>query len=181
MEGANLHALDTEGAKSTAHLAGCPIGEGDGQTAPRIMGTGLDPIGNAVGDGPGLARARTGQHDDRALDGLGYCPLLVIEARQDACCGVLHAATLLPMSDIAAAEKPIMYSTVWCGYCQRLKAQLGREGITFNEIDIEHDPEAAAFVESVNGGNQTVPTVVFADGTAMTNPTAKQVKEKLGL
>jgi mycoredoxin len=74
-----------------------------------------------------------------------------------------------------------MYSTVWCGYCQRLKAQLGREGITFNEIDIEHDPEAAAFVESVNGGNQTVPTVVFADGTAMTNPTAKQVKEKLGL
>lgn len=74
-----------------------------------------------------------------------------------------------------------MYSTVWCGYCQRLKAQLGREGITFNEIDIENDPEAAAFVESVNGGNQTVPTVVFADGTAMTNPTAKQVKEKLGL
>ncbi|MEY4136096.1 MAG: hypothetical protein RL205_224 [Actinomycetota bacterium] len=74
-----------------------------------------------------------------------------------------------------------MYSTVWCGYCQRLKAQLGREGITFTEIDIENDPEAAAFVESVNGGNQTVPTVVFADGTAMTNPTAKQVKEKLGL
>jgi len=74
-----------------------------------------------------------------------------------------------------------MYSTVWCGYCQRLKAQLGREGITFTEIDIEADPEAAAFVESVNGGNQTVPTVVFADGTAMTNPTAKQVKEKLGL
>jgi len=85
------------------------------------------------------------------------------------------------MSDIAAAENPTMYSTVWCGYCQRLKAQLGREGITFTEIDIENDPEAAAFVESVNGGNQTVPTVVFADGTAMTNPTAKQVKEKLGL
>ena len=83
--------------------------------------------------------------------------------------------------DIASVEKPIMYSTVWCGYCQRLKAQLGREGITFTEIDIEHDPEAAAIVERVNGGNQTVPTVVFADGTAMTNPTAKQVKEKLGL
>ncbi len=85
------------------------------------------------------------------------------------------------MSDTASAAKPTMYSTVWCGYCQRLKAQLGREGITFDEIDIENDPEAAAFVESVNGGNQTVPTVVFPDGTAMTNPTAKQVKEKLGL
>ena len=74
-----------------------------------------------------------------------------------------------------------MYTTVWCGYCQRLKAQLGREGIAFEEVDIEADPVAAAFVETVNGGNQTVPTVVFADGTAMTNPTAKQVKEKLGL
>lgn len=74
-----------------------------------------------------------------------------------------------------------MYSTVWCGYCQRLKAQLGREGITFEEIDIEHDPEAAAFVESVNGGNQTVPTVLFDDGTAMTNPSLAQVKAHLAL
>lgn len=72
-----------------------------------------------------------------------------------------------------------MYSTIWCGYCQRLKAQMAREGVTFAEIDIEHDPEAAAFVESVNGGNQTVPTVVFADGTAMTNPPLREVLAKL--
>ena len=74
-----------------------------------------------------------------------------------------------------------MYTTVWCGYCQRLKAQMTREGIEFTEVDIEHDPEAAAFVESVNGGNQTVPTVVFPDGTAMTNPSLGKVKEKLGV
>mgnify|MGYP006267500505 CR=1 FL=1 len=74
-----------------------------------------------------------------------------------------------------------MYSTVWCGYCQRLKAQLAREGIAFDEVDIEADPQAAAFVESVNGGNQTVPTVVFDDGTAMTNPSIAQVKAQLGL
>ncbi len=74
-----------------------------------------------------------------------------------------------------------MYSTQWCGYCQRLKAQLGREGITFTEIDIEHDAEAAALVEKVNGGNRTVPTVVYRDGTAVTNPSLGQVKEKLGL
>lgn len=72
-----------------------------------------------------------------------------------------------------------MYTTVWCGYCQRLKAQLAREGIAFEEIDIENDPDAAALVESVNGGNQTVPTVVFPDGTAMTNPSIGQVKEHL--
>lgn len=74
-----------------------------------------------------------------------------------------------------------MYTTTWCGYCQRLKAQMGREGISFDEVDIEVDPQAAAVVESVNGGNQTVPTLVFADGSALTNPSIGQVKEKLGL
>lgn len=73
-----------------------------------------------------------------------------------------------------------IYSTVWCGYCQRLKAQMTREGITFTEVDIEADPSAASYVESVNGGNQTVPTLVFADGTAMTNPPIGNVKKQLG-
>ena len=72
-----------------------------------------------------------------------------------------------------------MYTTVWCGYCSRLKAQLGREGIAFEEVDIEVDPDAAALVENLNGGNQTVPTVVFDDGTALTNPSIGQVLEKL--
>lgn len=72
-----------------------------------------------------------------------------------------------------------MYSTPWCGYCQRLKAQMGREGIAFVEVDIEQDPEAAAFVEQVNGGNQTVPTLLYADGSAETNPSIGQVKAKL--
>ena len=72
-----------------------------------------------------------------------------------------------------------MYSTPWCGYCQRLKAQLGREGITFREVDIEQHPDAAAIVEKVNDGNQTVPTLVYADGSAHTNPSVAQVKQKL--
>jgi mycoredoxin len=74
-----------------------------------------------------------------------------------------------------------MYTTVWCGYCQRLKAQLGREGITFVEVDIEADPEAAAVVEDVNHGNQTVPTVQYSDGSFATNPSIGQVKAHLGL
>jgi len=74
-----------------------------------------------------------------------------------------------------------MYSTPWCGYCQRLKAQMTREGIEYVEVDIERDPEAAAFVESVNGGNQTVPTLVFPDGSAATNPSLKEVQARLGL
>lgn len=78
-----------------------------------------------------------------------------------------------------AAPALTMYTTVWCGYCQRLKAQMTREGITFVEVDIEVDPAAAARVESVNGGNQTVPTLVFADGTTMTNPPIGHVKAHL--
>ena len=74
-----------------------------------------------------------------------------------------------------------MYTTPWCGYCQRLKAQLTREGIAFDEVDIEQQPAAADFVMSVNGGNQTVPTVVFPDGTAATNPSIAEVKQRLGL
>ena len=73
----------------------------------------------------------------------------------------------------------VMYSTVWCGYCRRLKSAMERAGIAYSEVDIEHDPKAAALVESVNGGNQTVPTVVFPDGSAMTNPTLRDVQARL--
>lgn len=72
-----------------------------------------------------------------------------------------------------------VFSTAWCGFCRRLKAQLAREGIEVTEVDIERDPAAADFVMSVNGGNQTVPTVMFSDGTALTNPSAAQVRERL--
>ena len=72
-----------------------------------------------------------------------------------------------------------MYSTTWCGYCRRLKAQLDREGITYTVVDIEQVPGAAEFVMSVNGGNQTVPTVVFPDGSAATNPSLGEVKARL--
>jgi len=78
-----------------------------------------------------------------------------------------------------SAETFTMYTTPWCGYCQRLKGQLDREGITYDIVDIEQVPEAAEIVESVNNGNQTVPTLVYADGTSMTNPSLMAVKEKL--
>jgi mycoredoxin len=72
-----------------------------------------------------------------------------------------------------------MYTTTWCGYCRRLKRQLAADGIEMTEVDIERDPAAAEFVMSVNGGYQTVPTVVFPDGSALTNPSVAMVKERL--
>ena len=72
-----------------------------------------------------------------------------------------------------------MYTTSWCGYCHRLKTQLGREGIDFREVDIERTPEAIDVVTAANRGNRTVPTLVFGDGSALTNPSVRQVSEKL--
>ncbi len=72
-----------------------------------------------------------------------------------------------------------MYSTPWCGYCHRLRSQLDREGIAYEVVDIEQDPAAAEIVMSVNGGNQTVPTLLYPDGSAHTNPSVAQVKAKL--
>jgi len=73
----------------------------------------------------------------------------------------------------------IMYTTPWCGFCRNLKKQLARDRIEMTEVDIEQDPAACEFVMSVNGGNQTVPTVVLPDGTTLVNPTAAQVRERL--
>jgi mycoredoxin len=73
----------------------------------------------------------------------------------------------------------IMYTTSWCGYCRNLKRQLARDGIDIAEVDIEHDESAADYVMSVNGGNQTVPTLLFPDGTALVNPSAAQVRARL--
>ena len=72
-----------------------------------------------------------------------------------------------------------MYSTTWCGYCRRLKLQFDGAGVAYDEVNIERDPDAAAFVEGVNGGNRTVPTVRFDDVSALTNPSLAQVAAKL--
>jgi mycoredoxin len=73
-----------------------------------------------------------------------------------------------------------MFSTTWCGYCRRLKSALDREGIGYTEVNIEDDEASADYVMSVNGGNQTVPTVVFPDGSAATNPSLAEVRTRLG-
>jgi mycoredoxin len=80
----------------------------------------------------------------------------------------------------ATSGAPVtMYTTQWCGYCVRLKKLMQREGIEFAEVDIETDAEAAELVMQANGGNRTVPTLLFTDGTALTNPSIDQVRAQL--
>jgi mycoredoxin len=91
------------------------------------------------------------------------------------CSRVEQSVTATP----PATHKMTIYSTDWCGYCHRLTAQLDRAGVTYDVVNIEHDPSAADYVMRVNGGNQTVPTVVFRDGSALTNPSLAQVLQKI--
>jgi mycoredoxin len=79
----------------------------------------------------------------------------------------------------AAPTAVTMYTTTWCGYCVRLKKLMQREGIEYSEVDIEREESAADVVMQANGGNRTVPTIVFSDGSALTNPSIEQVKAQL--
>lgn len=83
---------------------------------------------------------------------------------------------VLAMSE---SERPVViYWRPGCGFCARLKSTLGAEGDKAVWVNIWQDEEAAAFVRSVNDGNETVPTVVL-DGTPHTNPAPALVKDRL--
>nr|WP_131106411.1 MULTISPECIES: glutaredoxin domain-containing protein [unclassified Ornithinimicrobium] len=80
------------------------------------------------------------------------------------------------MSD---TDRPVViYWRPGCGYCARLKSSLGAGGDKAVWVNIWQDEEAAAFVRSVNDGNEVVPTVVI-DGTPHTNPDPALVKDRL--
>jgi len=79
----------------------------------------------------------------------------------------------------ATNERPTIFTTTWCGFCARLKSQLARAGVGYDEVDIESNPDAAVLVAQINQGNLTVPTVLFGDGSAMTNPSVREVSGKL--
>ncbi len=81
--------------------------------------------------------------------------------------------------ELGMAQPLTMYTTPWCGYCRRLKSQLAHEGIEIVEVDIERDPAAADYVMTVNDGFQTVPTVMFADGSTLTNPSVRDIKQRM--
>jgi mycoredoxin len=86
-----------------------------------------------------------------------------------------------PQSTTEPLRPVTMYTTGWCGFCARLKRGLESEGIDFAEINIEETEGAAGIVMARNNGNRTVPTLVFADGTSLTNPSVTEVKAKLGV
>ena len=72
-----------------------------------------------------------------------------------------------------------MYSAVWCGDCRRSKRLMDELNVTYTIIDVENDRVAADKVQEINGGVQSIPVIVFADGTHLTEPSDIDLKAKL--
>jgi mycoredoxin len=76
-------------------------------------------------------------------------------------------------------DKILMYTTTWCGDCRRAKKVFAALGVPYAEIDIDSQPAAAEQVRLLNNGMRSVPTIVFADGTILTEPSAYILEAKL--
>jgi mycoredoxin len=72
-----------------------------------------------------------------------------------------------------------MYSADWCGDCRRSKRLMDELNVAYSIIDVEADAKAADKVMEINGGMQSIPVIVFADGTHLTEPSDKALKAKL--
>ncbi|MBC8496092.1 MAG: FAD-dependent oxidoreductase [Chloroflexi bacterium] len=83
--------------------------------------------------------------------------------------------------EIPKTDTIIVYSTVWCPDCKRAKKFFGEQRIPYQNVDIEKDPEAMAFVEQINNGMRVVPTIIFPDGSILTEPSNAELASKLGL
>lgn len=75
-------------------------------------------------------------------------------------------------------EKIKMYGTAWCPDCARAKQFLTKKGISFEWVDIEKDDRARAYVEKVNKGYRSVPTITFPDGSVMVEPSNADLEKK---
>ncbi len=79
------------------------------------------------------------------------------------------------------SDKIVMYSAEWCSDSHRAKYFFEAFGLAYVEIDIEADPVAAAYVQQVNGGRQTIPTIVFPDGSVLVEPSTARLAQQVGV
>lgn len=74
-----------------------------------------------------------------------------------------------------------LYGTNWCSDCKRSKKFLGEQRVQYDFIDIEEDQDGQAFVQKLQNGGLSIPTIVFEDGSYLIEPTNAELAAKLGL
>ena len=86
------------------------------------------------------------------------------------------------MTDLRLNPEMItLYGTGWCQDCKRSKQFFGEQRVPYHYVDIDNDPESVAFVERINNGSRSIPTIVFPDGTVLVEPSNAQLAAKLGM
>jgi mycoredoxin len=73
-----------------------------------------------------------------------------------------------------------LYSRPWCGHSMMVKRWLDQRAISYLEIDITQDPQAARLVEELNGGYRSVPTLLFDGVHVATEPSTAELERLLG-
>ena len=74
-----------------------------------------------------------------------------------------------------------MYGTAWCQDCKRAKQFFGEHRVPYAFVDVDEDADGLRVVEQHNGGKHIIPTIVFADGSVLVEPTNAALASKLGL
>jgi thioredoxin reductase (NADPH) len=74
-----------------------------------------------------------------------------------------------------------VYGAPWCSDCKRAKKFLGEQRVHYDWVDVEQDAEGLALIEKVNKGKRIIPTIVFADGSMLVEPSNAELAAKLGL
>lgn len=75
-------------------------------------------------------------------------------------------------------EQIVMYTTEFCGDCVRAKAFFDANNIKYTSVSLEGNEQATEFVLQMNNGNRTVPTIIFPDGTVLSEPTWEELRQK---
>jgi len=78
-------------------------------------------------------------------------------------------------------KKTIIYGTTWCGDSRRARRFFDENHIEYDWIDIDMDREAGKLVEQINSGFRSVPTIIFPDGSTLTEPSTSQLRSKFNL
>jgi thioredoxin reductase (NADPH) len=84
-------------------------------------------------------------------------------------------------SDVALDATIRMYGTTWCQDCKRAKQFFGEHRVPYAFVDVDQDEDGLRLVERVNDGKRVIPTIVFADGSVLVEPSNVALAEKLGL
>lgn len=85
------------------------------------------------------------------------------------------------MTDSSASPEIILYGTAWCGDTRRARSFFDQNKIPYKWIDIDTDLQARKYVESINRGYRSVPTIVFPDGSILVEPSTSQLAAKMGI